>query len=48
MKTYKTILIGAVAFTLMSFTIINDVISQLGLSQKFAQEHIFEKFNRRF
>ena len=42
MKTYKTILIGAIAFTVMSFTIINDVITQLGLSQKFAQEHIIK------
>ena len=42
MKTYKTILIGAIAFSLMSFIIINDVISQLGLSQKFAQEHILK------
>lgn len=42
MKTYKKILIGAIALSLMSFTIVNDVISQLGLSQKFAQEHILK------
>ena len=42
MKNFKTILIGTIVFTLISFTNFNDVISQLGLSQKFAQEHILK------
>lgn len=38
----KIITIVSIAFALMSFAIINDIISQLGLSQKFAQEHILK------
>ncbi len=44
MKTHVKIFSGILAFALLSFTIINDVINQIGLKHKTAQEYIIKNF----